>query len=271
MGEFFNITRGEISVQFTEIKAKDNARIKRLFKLQKSSRFRNEEACFVLEGLRTIDDASDNGIVLSELYFTASAYEKHPSDIKKFAQNAKFCAVISDFVAKSISDTVTTQGIFAVAELPKAETKILRDKKYIALENLQDPSNLGAIARTAEALGIDGIVMSADSCDPFSPKSLRASMGTLLRLPVIITENMTEFIKNCGVNTFACVAHGNAEALNSVSFNGGCICVIGNEANGITKETIEVCTKSITIPMKGRAESLNAAAAASIVMWEMVK
>ena len=258
-------------MQFVEISAKDNARIKRVIKLQKSSRFRREEGVFVLEGLRTIDDAADNGICLLELFVTKEAYEKHPSDIKKFALSSEYKAIISSSVAKSISDTVSTQGIFAVAEIPDGVKEISQDKKYIALENLQDPSNLGAIARTAEALGIDGIIMTLDSCDPYSPKSLRASMGTLLRLPLIFTENMSEFVKNCGVKSYACVAHGQAEKIGDVPFDGGCICIIGNEANGITENTVCACNKSITIPMKGRAESLNAAAAASIVMWEMVK
>lgn len=282
MGEFFNIRRdavsrsrqpekGDFIMQFTGISAKDNARIKRVVKLQKSSRFRREEGYFVLEGLRTVDDASDNGICLSELYVTEEAYQKHPSDIKKFAQSAEFSAIISEAIAKSISDTVSTQGIFAVAKIPEINAEVCKGKKYIALENVQDPSNLGAVARTAEALGIDGIILSLDTCDPYSPKSLRASMGTLLRLPLIFTEDMAEFLKNSGVESFACVVHGDAKKVGEVSFKDGGICVIGNEANGLKPETVAASDNSITIPMKGRAESLNAAAAASIVMWEMVK
>lgn len=258
-------------MQFTEITAKDNFRIKRVTKLQKSAHFRTTEGCFVLEGLRTVDDASENKIQLQELYFTREAYDKHTSNIKKFAQTADFVAIISNSVAKSISDTVSTQGIFAVAKIPKQQIKISENKKYIALENLQDPSNLGAVARTAEALGIDGIILSLDTCDPYSPKSLRASMGTLLRIPLIFADDMAEFIGNCGIKSFACVAHGQAKKLSQVSFPEGCICVIGNEANGLKSDTVSACYESITIPMKGRAESLNAAAAASIVMWEMVK
>ncbi len=258
-------------MQFTSITGKDNARIKRVIKLQKSAHFRRDEGCFVLEGLRTVDDASENSIRLQELYITKEAYEKHPSDIKKFAQSTEFAAIISESVAKSISDTVSTQGIFAVAAIPDGQAEICKAKKYIALENLQDPSNLGAVARTAEALGIDGIILSKDSCDPFSPKSLRASMGTLLRLPLVFTSDMTEFIRDSGMQTFACVVHGSAKKLSEISFPDGCICVIGNEANGLTDGTVAACSQSVTIPMKGRAESLNAAAAASIVMWEMVK
>lgn len=256
---------------FTEISSKDNVRIKRMVKLQSSSRFRKEEGCFVLEGLRTLTDACDNNITLKELYFTSNAYDKYRSDIEKFVQNAEFSAQISEAVSKSISDTFTPQGIFAVAQMPEKIYEIDEKGKYIALENIQDPSNLGAIARTAEALGICGMIITEDSCDPFSPKSLRASMGTLLRIPLIFTDDMAQLIKKTTASTYACVAHGQAEKIGEFSFNSFSIAVIGNEANGLTDRTISACEKTITIAMKGRAESLNAAAAASIVMWEMVK
>ena len=258
-------------MQYLTISAKDNPRIKRVIKLQKSAQYRREEGFFVLEGLRTVDDAADNGILIEELYFTNDIIEKHPSYIKKFAQNSNFCAIISETVAKNISDTTSTQGVFAVAQFPKNEAQIESGKKYIALENLQDPSNLGAVARTAEALGIDAIIISGNSCDPFSPKSLRASMGTLLRVPLIFTDNMSELIGKLDMPTFACVVQSDAEKLSDMDFSSGAVCVIGNEANGLTDETVEKCQKRITIPMKGKAESLNAAAAAAIVMWEMVK
>jgi TrmH family RNA methyltransferase len=258
-------------MQFTEISSKDNTRIKRIIKLQTSSRFRREEGAFVLEGLRTVDDASENGIRLKELYFSASAFDKHRSDIEKFAHCADFVAQISDSVCKGISDTFTPQGIFAVADIPEKSSVLPESGKFIALENIQDPANLGAVARTAEALGINGIILSNDSCDPFSPKSLRASMGTLLRIPLYFTDDMTEFVKNSTAETYACVVHGQAELVGNVSFSNYSVAIIGNEANGLTDKTVNECKHCVTIPMKGRAESLNAAAAASIVMWEMVK
>lgn len=256
---------------YTEISGKDNVRIKRIVKLQASSRFRREEGCFVLEGLRTVEDAYDNDIKLLEFYFTAAAYEKHQSYIEKFAQNSDFSAMISESISKNISDTYTPQGIFAVAAIPKKAEEIYEKGKYIALENIQDPANLGAVARSAEALGIDGIILSNDSCDPFSPKSLRASMGTLLRVTLIFTDDMAQFLKKTTASSYACVVDNDAEKIGSISFNNFSIAVIGNEANGLTKKTVDACSMRVTVPMKGRAESLNAAAAASIVMWEMVK
>ena len=256
---------------FAEISGKDNVRIKRIVKLQTSSRYRREEGCFVLEGLRTVEDAFENNIKLLEFYFTAQALEKHTSFIEKFAQNAVFAAQISENVSKTISDTFTPQGIFAVAEMPQKTEEVLEKGKYIALENMQDPANLGAVARSAEALGIDGIILSNDSCDPYSPKSLRASMGTLLRVPLIFTDDIAQLLKKTTASSYACVVDGDAEKIGSFSFNNFSIAVIGNEANGLTEKTIDTCDMKVTIPMKGRAESLNAAAAASIIMWEMIK
>ncbi|MBE6728849.1 MAG: RNA methyltransferase [Ruminococcaceae bacterium] len=256
---------------YAEISGKDNARIKRIVKLQTSSRYRREEGFFVLEGLRTIEDAYENNIKLSEFYFTQTAYDKFSSDIEKFAQTADFTAQISDNIAKNISDTFTPQGIFAVANIPEKRENISEKGKYIALENIQDPANLGAVSRSAEALGIDGIIISNDSCDPFSPKSLRASMGTILRVPLYFTDDIASFLKKTTASSYACVVNDDAQKVGTFSFNGFSIAVIGNEANGLTQRTKDACDITVTVPMKGRAESLNAAAAASIVMWEMVK
>ena len=136
---------------------------------------------------------------------------------------------------------------------------------------MQDPANLGAVSRTAEALGVSGIILSDNACDPFSPKALRASMGTLLRIPLIILDDFSDEISGLGLKTFACVVDKNAISVNNLDLNGGCIFLIGNEANGLTEETKKNSDYCITIPMKGKAESLNASVAASIVMWEMMK
>jgi TrmH family RNA methyltransferase len=138
------------------------------------------------------------------------------------------------------------------------------------LENLQDPSNLGAISRTAEAFGLDGIFLKG-GCDPYSPKSLRASMGALLRIPVYQTHDLFKEFDKAGLVSYAAVIDKDAQKLGTVSFAPGSVVIIGNEANGIAKETIARCDNRITIPMDGKAESLNAAIAASIIMWEMCK
>jgi TrmH family RNA methyltransferase len=129
------------------------------------------------------------------------------------------------------------------------------------------------MARTAEALGIGGLILY-NCCDIFNQKSLRASMGAFFRLPVIMTDDLPLLLRNRaieGVLTVAAVPDRDSEDFSSLDFSQGAITVIGNEGNGVSQPVIEACMKKASIPMKGRAESLNAAAAGAIVMWEMMK
>lgn len=257
---------------FTYISSPDNSLIKLVCALQSSSKARRENALFVLEGLRICEDAYDNGIQFNKLIVTENAAQKYAAEIEKFASSCDNCYMLPEKLFKKISDTVSPQGIIAVAKLPEVMRKSIDLKgRYIALENLQDPSNLGAVARTAEALGVSGIILSSNSCDPFSPKSLRASMGTLLRLPVIVFEDFARNIKNSGLMIYSCVVDKEAKNIAETAFNDGTVLVIGNEANGITDEVKAVSNELITIKMSGKAESLNAAVAAAISMWEMMK
>lgn len=150
-------------------------------------------------------------------------------------------------------------------------------QKLLLLENIQDPANLGAMSRTAEALGISGLLVIG-GCDVYSPKALRASMGALLRLPVEVAgttaEDSISVLQNAealGFRTYASTPAADAVPVTTVDFSGPVLCVVGNEANGVTPQTMDTCTARVTIPMEGRAESLNAAAAGAILMWEMVR
>lgn len=254
------------------VSSKENSLIKLVSKLQKSASARRENGLFVLEGLRICDDAYQNGILFDKLIISKTADEKYSKNIEKFAEISKECYILPDSLFKKICDTTTPQGIIAIAKIPATNVKnILKTGRYIALENVADPANLGAVSRTAEALGVSGILLSSNSCDPYSPKALRASMGTLLRMPVILVEDFIGEIKKSGLKAYSCVVDRNAKSITDVEFSSGSAVIIGNEANGITEETKNASDEQITIRMSGKAESLNAAAAASIAMWEMMK
>ena len=257
--------------KFTEITSKDNPLIKFVSGLQGSSKQRRECNAFVLEGLRICTDAYDNNIKFDKLIVTKDALTKHTDSIHKFETVSDNCYILRDDLFKKISDTNTPQGIIAVAKILEINSEISRKGRYIALENIADPSNLGAIARTAEALGVSGIIVSAGGCDPYSPKSLRASMGTLLRMPIYITDDISEFISKNALRSFACVVDSDAQNIVKIDFKNGDVLLIGNEANGLTDNAKGRADTLVTIPMNGKAESLNAAAAASIAMWEMMK
>jgi len=256
---------------FKEITSKENSLIKLTSGLQNSSKARYSSKRFCLEGLRTCSDAFLNGIRFDKLIVSKTGFEKFETEIDKFSEVSEECYILPDLLFKKISDTDSPQGILAICEMPLGVHKIKKSGRYIGLENIQDPSNLGAVARSCEALGADGILLSKNGCDPFSPKSLRASMGTLLRIPVIIFDDFITEVKKCGLSTYACVVDSDALPINSINFCEGSIVLIGNEANGLTDEMKSMADFRVTIPMKGNAESLNAAVAASIAIWEMVK
>ncbi len=257
--------------EFTEICARENKLVKQVIRLQTSARARRESGLFVLEGLRICGDARENGVVFEKLIVSRTAMQKYSEEIGDFAAISAANYTVPDPLFKAMADTDSPQGIMAVARIPENGGTPDQSGRYIALENIADPSNLGAVARTAEALGVDGIILTSGGCDPYSPKSLRASMGTLLRMPLYITDDICALAEKCRLRTLACVPDSSAVPMGDIDFANGDVLLIGNEANGLIDSTIERSNMRVTIPMTGRAESLNAAAAAAIAMWEMTK
>ena len=254
------------------ITSKENGLVKLVSALQSSAKARQENGVFVLEGLRLCRDALENGVRFEKLIVSDSAWNRFQAEIAQFAENAEECFQIADSLVSKISDTKSPQGICAVCRMAsKSPGEINPLGRYIALERVADPANLGAVARTAEAMGVSGLLISSDGCDPYSPKALRASMGTLLRLPIFILDNFAENLSKSGLTLYACVVDQSAAAIGRVAFSDGSAVIIGNEAAGITEQLKQQADQMITIPMRGSAESLNAAAAAAIAIWEMMK
>lgn len=258
--------------EFKIITSRENSLIKLISSLQGSANARREHRLFALEGLRLCDDAYQNGIRFDKLIVSDGAFEKYRDTVYEFAENSGDCFKIPDTLFKKIADTSAPQGILALSALPKTDgAEIKPDGRYVALENISDPSNLGAVSRTAEALGVSGIILSSGGCDPYSPKSLRASMGTLLRMPITVLEDFPSRVGSLGLKTYGCVVESTAEPITKQHFEDGSIVIIGNEANGLTEQIKAAADCLITVPMSGKAESLNAAVAAAISMWEMMK
>ncbi len=258
------------------ITSKANEKIKFAVKLREKYSFRKENGLFFIEGARLCYDAALSGISIEELFVTESANEKYSEYTSCISEKAKKSYIISEDVAVKLCDTSTPQGVFCVCKVLDKNTNIGKIKyngKYVALEDVSNPQNFGAVVRTAEAVGLDGVIVSG-GCDIYNPKSQRAAMGSLFRMDVFQVDDLPEFIlqlKAKGMTVLAGVPDENAEKITDISMNGGIVSVIGNEGNGITEDTKSVASKLVTIPMKGRAESLNAAAAASIMIWEMMR
>ncbi len=255
------------------ITARTNDRIKYAVRLGESASFRRECGEFFLEGARLCFDAAKTGIEIRQAFFTPAALEKYSDYTDEIVATGCLCFEISADVAKKLSDTENPQGVFCVCSKRGLPAQIDFSGKYLALENLQDPSNLGAVCRSAEALGLNGIIVSG-GCDVYNPKALRAAMGSSMRLPITETDNLARFIEDAsanGMKTYASVPRSDAEDIRTVSFEGGVIICVGNEGSGLSQSAINACDAAVTIPMLGRAESFNASAAAAILAWELMR
>lgn len=258
------------------ITSKSNEKIALAARLLQSAAARREYGLFVLEGARLCSDAAAGNAEIIRCFATPRAQEKYPELLAVIRGKALENYEITDEAAKRLSDTDSPQGIICVCKtLDKNNkcNKIDYNGKYMALDNLQDPANLGAVARTAEALGLSGLIV-AGGCDVFNPKAQRAAMGSLLRIGVTQTDSLPALLADAGEHgmlTAAAVPDSDAVKVNRLAFTGGTVCVVGNEGNGVSSEVAAACSVRVTIPMAGAAESLNAAAAAAILMWEMVR
>ncbi len=254
---------------------KDNQTVKSAARLAASSRERKRTGLFFIEGVRLCLDAAESGCAIKAFFYTESAALEHAEAVSRLSQLAEEVYITSEALFSRLCDTVTPQGICATVYKPSlSAADIDPEGCFIALENTQDPANLGAVARTAEALGIDGIIVSGVGCDPYSPKAQRAAMGSLLRIPVTVAEDfcgaMTE-LRERGMTVAAAVVRGAEAFLGEERLGRGTVVMIGNEGNGLTEEAIALASRRISIKMKGRSESLNAAAAAALFIWEMTK
>ena len=261
-------------MQINAISSRENAKVKYATKLMNSARFRREEGKFIAEGLRLCYDAVDNGYELIEVFYTEAIYEKSSDMMNKIIENSSAAYIVNNDILKKISDTVNPQGVVAICKMPDFKNREIGSGFYIGLENTANPSNLGAIARSAEAFGVSGIIMSSSSCDPFSPKSLRAGMGALLRLPIILCDDFYEVIKELqqkGKTIYSAVVNPQAEKITNAEKRKDSVLLIGNEANGLSEEIVSLSDFPITIPMSGRAESLNASVSAAVLIWEFMK
>lgn len=259
-----------------KITSKANDRIKYAVKIRENTSFRKQENLFFAEGARLCYDAASSGVQIAELYVTEKALNKYEEYVRLAEKCAERSFVVSEDVAEKLADTKSSQGVFCLCKMLDKNTNIGKIKyngKYIALEDVSNPANFGAVVRTAEAVGLDGVIVSG-GCDIYNPKSQRAAMGSLFRMNIVQSDNLPQTLKELAENGMAVLAgvpDASAQKLTEVDMSGGVVAVIGNEGNGITPETCSVATSLVTIPMKGRAESLNAAAAASIIIWEMMR
>ena len=254
------------------ITSKDNPVIKLYQKLSSSKKERLEYGLFVLEGLRIVEDALREESMLSHIILTKQAYDKYGDDIFQADLRDTRTLVISNELGNRIASTEKTQGVFAICRIPAArKPQFSENGRYVVLFGLQDPGNVGMIIRTADALGIDGIFLSG-SCELYSPKVIRSTMGSVFRTRIYTINDADELFRlfeENNVSTSAAVIDKDAVPVTECSFSGSEAVFIGNEGNGLPPEIASRCGRKVIIPMRGSINSLNAAMAAGILMWEI--
>ncbi len=264
-------------MEFSIITSRQNPKARQAAALARSGESRWEKRQFLCEGARLCRDAALSGLPVEFCFVTERARAKYGDYLRPILPVCREAYLIEEHVAELLSSTKASQGVFCVCGwpaglLPEAAWEP-EQAPLLVLENLQDPGNLGTVLRTAEALGIGQVVLLGECCDPLSPKVLRASMGAVFRLKLRAegnSEKLCKLIKEQGFRLHAAVPEASALGVTEIDFSiGQHAVVIGNEGNGLTAETIALCHDRVTIPMAGRAESLNASAAATILLWEM--
>lgn len=259
------------------IQSRENGLVREYVRLRGDRAYRYGSRRFVLEGVRLCMDALRSGLIVERAFFSGRALGHHGELAAELAAGGAGVFEISGPVEQKLSDTRAPQGVFAVARMLDKMLEpdtIDRNGVYAALEDLQDPGNLGTVLRTAEALGLDGVLLSAGCTDIYGPKTVRASMGAVFRLPLCAAADLPALLRRLsdrGILTLASVPDAEAGSILAARPAAGAVVAVGNEGAGLTAECIAACRERVTIPMKGRAESLNAAGAAAILMWELMK
>lgn len=255
------------------ISSTKNEQVKAVIELKKKAKARREQGLFVAEGRRMVSETPAG--LLARLYLSES-FERDPRN-QKFLSAFPSYETVADSVFGAMSDTQTPQGVLAVVRQPEYTLPDLlgegRPAHLMVLENLQDPGNLGTILRAGEGAGVTGVIMSRDTVDLYNPKVIRSTMGSVYRVPFLYTEDLKETlgkVKARGVRLFAAHLEGRKN-YEEADYTGAIGFLVGNEGNGLSDEISALADEKIRIPMAGEVESLNAAVAAAILMFEAAR
>lgn len=246
-----------------------NGQIKEIEKLQKKSKHRQETGVFPVEGRKMVLEAGDR---LQKAYLSESYYNTYGT---KELGSCEY-EIVADNIFKGMSETMTPQGILGLVRMPEYSLEKLTSGERVQLlllENLRDPGNLGTIVRTAEGAGVTGVILSRESVDIFNPKVIRSTMGSIYRVPFVYVDDFgdtLELLKKKGIILYAAHLKGEHN-YDEESYGQKTGILIGNEANGLTEETAVRADRLVRIPMEGQVESLNAAIAATVFMYEIYR
>lgn len=253
-----------------QITSKRNPRVQRIRRLVSSRQFRMSEMRFVLEGVRLIEEALNSGWAVREFYYSDSTSDRGKKLIKEACGRHIECYQVSEEVLREISDTETPQGVVAVLDIQKI-TMPRESTLVLILDAIRDPGNVGTILRTALAAGVDAVLVAPETADPFAPKVLRSAMGAQLKIPVLPIEwpEIELLIRSQGIADVLLADIRGGKDLWHTDLKKPLALIVCNEATGPTETARKIANGMITIPMETECESLNAAIAASLLVFEV--
>ena len=271
------------------ITSRQNPLVKTVAALNEKKK-RKETGTFRLDGKKLVEEAVESDISLSALLLredvATSFLPLAERAIDQGLVRADRVLTVADAVFSRMTEEKSPEGIIGVAEMPTDLHKVATpealaamvasDERILLAESLRDPGNLGTVMRSCAALGIDRLILTDDCVDLYSPKTVRAAMGALFRLPTVTVEagrfaEAVSALRGTGRHVYATALHREAKIIGSWPLEMGDCFVIGNEGHGLSDVVIEACDACAIIPMREGSESLNAAAAAAICIWETVR
>lgn len=232
-------------------------------KLNGSASYRRQYGQFVGEGPKLLEEARKWGVNILTIIVAEHKEVECPEEVR--------VVEMPEDVLKSLADTETPQGVIFICEMPDLTLpEQLEGNRYLVLDGVQDPGNVGTIWRTADGFSCDGLLLVGACADPFSPKVIRATMGACFRLPVWKAnwDGLAPKLEQAEIPVFATALRDDTEDLRRQDLSRGAV-VIGSEGRGVSDETLCQCKGTLKIPMAATCESLNAAVAATVVLWEM--
>ena len=255
------------------ISSKDNEFIKHIKKL-KDKKYRDMNKEFVIEGIKLIREAIEEKAEIKQIIICDNCLDSDIIPKELMYEIAKYeCVYVTESIFKVISDVNTPQGILAIIGRNAGEAQIDYTQDIIvALDDIQDPGNLGTILRTVDSIGLNQILVSKGTADSYNPKVVRSTMGAIFRVKIIECENLENTLKEVKKHKFKLVVTSlqTEKSLYDINFDKKLI-VIGNEANGVEQKIQDLADEKIKIPMRGKTESLNASVATGIVLYEYVR
>lgn len=238
---------------------------------------RDRTGRFFVEGSKLCEELLKESSAVETVFFTERAREKYAFVVEPLLQAAKERFCVTDEVYDKLTDEQHPEGIFAVAQKPTVFRSIDQttgNGGFLILDGVQNPSNLGTVVRTASAFGVERILLGEGCADPFGPKALRASMGTIFKVKLCIVDCLYDSVRTlCGGagKLYGAALSEKARDIRSLSFSAEDHIVIGSEGRGISEPILSLCDTHVIIPMCQNVESLNAAAATAIFLWEKQK